>query len=81
MLDPAERKKGNNRHWNFIWSAGHINLSGFFKYCPQFLVIYVTYSTAHQRSMKVQFGRYQKNILEVKKSLMSYLCGLKNFAH
>ena len=25
--------------------------------------IYLTYSTTHQRSVEVQFGRYQKNIL------------------
>ena len=28
------------------------------------VVLYVTYSTTHQRSMEVQFGRYQKNILQ-----------------
>ena len=28
------------------------------------LTLYVTYSTTHQRSVEVQFGRYQKNILQ-----------------
>ena len=28
------------------------------------VVLYVTYSTTHQRSVEVQFGRYQKNILQ-----------------
>ena len=27
-------------------------------------ILYVTYSTTHQRSVEVQFGRYQKNILQ-----------------
>ena len=49
------------------------------------LVLYVTYSTTHQRSVEVQFGRYQKNILQewcrVKK-LSCVSCGsLKRFPH
>ena len=28
------------------------------------VVLYVTYSTTHQRSVEVQFSRYQKNILQ-----------------
>ena len=49
------------------------------------VVLYVTYSTTHQRSVEVQFGRYQKNILQewcrVKK-LSCVSCGsLKRFPH
>ena len=43
----------------------------FFWYLPSWtstnlwcVVLYVTYSTTHQRSVEVQFGRYQKNILQ-----------------
>ena len=43
----------------------------FFWYLPNWtstnlwcVVLYVTYSTTHQRSVEVQFGRYQKNILQ-----------------
>ena len=42
----------------------------FFWYLPNWtstdlwcVVLYVTYSTTHQRLVEVQFGRYQKNIL------------------
>ena len=30
----------------------------------RFLTIDVTFSTTHQRSVEIQFGRYQKNILQ-----------------
>ena len=43
----------------------------FFWYLPNWtstdlwcVVLYITYSTTHQRSVEVQFGRYQKNILQ-----------------
>ena len=43
----------------------------FFWYLPNWtstnlwcVVLYVTYSTTQQRSVEVQFGRYQKNILQ-----------------
>ena len=43
----------------------------FFWYLPNWtstdlwcVVLYVKYSTTHQRSVEVQFGRYQKNILQ-----------------
>ena len=43
----------------------------FFWYLPNWtstnvwcVVLYSTYSTTHQRSVEVQFGRYQKNILQ-----------------
>ena len=43
----------------------------FFWYLPNWtstdlwcIVLYVTYNTTHQRSVEVQFGRYQKNILQ-----------------
>ena len=43
----------------------------FFWYLPNWtstdlwcVVLYVTYSTTHQRLVEVQFGRYQKNILQ-----------------
>ena len=43
----------------------------FFWYLPNWtstdlwcVVLYVTYSTTHQRSVEVQFGRYQKYILQ-----------------
>ena len=43
----------------------------FFWYLPNWtstnlwcVVLYATYSTTHQRSVEVQFGRYQKNILQ-----------------
>ena len=44
-------------------------LSAVFRLCQpcvagQPLGIYVTYSTTHQRSLEVQFGRYQKSILQ-----------------
>ena len=49
------------------------------------VALYVTYSTTHQRLVEVQFGRYQKNILQewcrVKKlSCVSY-GSLKRFPH
>ena len=64
----------------------------FFWYLPNWtstnlwcVVLYATYSTTHQRSVEVQFGRYQKNILQewcrVKK-LSCVGCGnLKRFPH
>ena len=64
----------------------------FFWYLPNWtstnlwcVVLYATYSTTHQRSVEVQFGRYQKNILQewcrVKK-LSRVSCGsLKCFPH
>ena len=64
----------------------------FFWYLPNWtstdlwcVVLYATYSTTHQRSVEVQFGRYQKNILQewcrVKK-LSCVSCGsLKRFPH
>ena len=45
------------------------------------LVLYVTYSTTHQRSVEVQFGRYQKNILQewsVVKNLSCVNCAAWN---
>ena len=43
----------------------------FFWYLPNWtstnlwcVVLYATYSTTHQRSVEVQFGKYQKNILQ-----------------
>ena len=48
-------------------------------------ILYVTYSTTHQRSVEVQFGRYQKNILQEScrvKKLSCVSCGsLKRFPH
>ena len=64
----------------------------FFWYLPNWtstdlwcVVLYVTFSTTNQRSVEVQFGRYQKNILQewcrVKK-LSCVSCGsLKRFPH
>ena len=64
----------------------------FFWYLPNwtstnlwFVVLYATYSTTHQRLVEVQFGRYQKNILQewcrVKElSCVSY-GSLKRFPH
>ena len=49
------------------------------------VVLYVTYSTTHQRLVEVQFGRYQKNILQewsMVKKLSCVSCGsLKRFPH
>ena len=49
------------------------------------VVLYVTYSTTHQRLVEVQFGRYQKNVLQewsMVKKLSSVSCGsLKHFPH
>ena len=49
------------------------------------VVLYVTYSTTHQRLVEVQFGRYQKNVLQewsMVKKLSSVSCGsLKRFPH
>ena len=49
------------------------------------VVLYVTYSTTHQRLVEVQFGRYQKNILQessMAKRLSCFSCGsLKRFPH
>ena len=46
-------------------------------------ILYVTYSTTHQRSVEVQFGRYQNNILQERfmvKKLSCVSCGsLKRF--
>ena len=70
----------------------HHSCKIFFWYLPNwtstnlwFIVLYATYSTTHQRSVEVQFGRYQKNILQewcrVKKlSCVSY-GSLKRFPH
>ena len=64
----------------------------FFWYLPNWtstnlwcVVLYVTYSTTHQRLVEVQFGRYQKNILQegyMVKKLSCVICGsLKRFPH
>ena len=64
----------------------------FFWYLPNWtstnlwcVVLYATYSTTHQRSVEVQFGRYQKNILQewsMVKKLSCVSCGsLKRFPH
>ena len=64
----------------------------FFCYLPNWtstdhwcVVLYVTYSTTHQRLVEVQFGRYQKNILQegsMVKKLSCVSCGiLKCFPH
>ena len=49
------------------------------------VVLYAAYSTRHQRSVEVQFGRYQKNILQggyMVKKLSCVSCGsLKRFPH
>ena len=48
-------------------------------------LLYVTYSTTDQSSVEVQFGRYQKNILQegsMVKKLSCVICGsLKRFPH
>ena len=53
----------------------------FFWYLPNWtstdlwcVVLYVTYSTTHQRSVEVQFGRYQKNILQEWSIIKKFLC-------
>ena len=64
----------------------------FFWYLPNWtstdlwrVVLYVTYSTKHQRLVEVQFGRYQKNILQewymVKKLSCVSHGSLKRFPH
>jgi hypothetical protein len=64
----------------------------FFWYLPNWtstdlwcVVLYVAYSTTHQRLVEVQFGRYQKNILQewsMVKKLSCVSCGsLKRFPH
>ena len=64
----------------------------FFWYLPNWtstdlwcVVLYVTHSTTNQRSVEVQFGRYQKNISQVSsmaKKLSCVSCGsLKRFPH
>ena len=49
------------------------------------VVLYVAYSTTHQRLVEVQFGRYQKTILQewyMVKNLLCVSCGsLKRFPH
>ena len=64
----------------------------FFWYLPNWtstdlwcVVLYVAYSTTHQRLVEVQFGRYQKNILQewsMVKKLSCVSCGsFKHFPH
>ena len=64
----------------------------FFWYLPNWtstnlwcVVMYVTYSTTHQRSVEVQFGRYQKNILQEWSVVKNLSCvshgSLKHFPH
>ena len=64
----------------------------FFLYLPNWtstdlwcVVLYVTYSTTHQRSVEVQFGRYQKNILHEWYMVKNLSCvshgSLKRFPH
>ena len=60
----------------------------FFWYLPNWtstnlwcVVLYATYSTTHQRSVEVQFGRYQKNILQgwsIVKNLSCVSCAAWN---
>ena len=70
----------------------HYSCKIFFWYLPNWtstnlwcVVLYATYSTTHQRSVEVQFGRYQKNILQewsMVKKLSCVSCGsLKRFPH
>ena len=70
----------------------HHSCKIFFWYLPNWtstnlwcVVLYTTYSTTHQRSVEVQFGRYQKNILQewfMVKKLSCVSCGsLKRFPH
>ena len=57
----------------------------FFWYLPNWtstdlwcVVLYVTYSSTHQRLVEVQFGRYQKNVLQewsMVKKLSGVSCG------
>ena len=69
----------------------HHSCKIFFWYLPNWtstdlwcVVLYVVYSTTHQR-LAVQFGRYQKNILQessMVKKLSCVSCGsLKRFPH
>ena len=55
------------------------------KKSPSLLILYVTYSTTHQRSVEVQFGRYQKNILQEGSMVKNLSCvsygSLKRFPH
>ena len=64
----------------------------FFWYLPNwtstdlwFVVLYVTCSTKHQRLVEVQFGRYQKNILQEWSMVKNLSCvsygSLKCFPH
>ena len=77
-------------HETFLTIDHSSNL--FFWYLPNWtstdlwcVVLYVTYSTIHQRLVEVQFGRYQKNILQqssMAKKLSCVSCGsLKRFPH
>jgi hypothetical protein len=70
--------------WYSIIISGEI-LKVLIKKSPSLLILYVTYSTTHQRSVEVQFGRYQKNILQewyMVKNLSFVSCGsLKRFPH
>ena len=70
----------------------HHSCKIFFWYLPNWtstdlwcVVLYVAYSTTHQRLVEVQFGRYQKNILQewsMAKKLSCVSCGsLKRFPH
>ena len=70
----------------------HHSCKIFFWYLPNWtstdlwcVVLYVAYSTTHQRLVEVQFGRYQKNILQewsMVKKLSCVSCGsLKRFPH
>ena len=64
----------------------------FFWYLPNWtstnlwcVVLYVTYSTTHRMSVEVQFGRYQKNILQEWSMVKNLSCvshgSLKRFPH
>ena len=57
--------------WHEIFLTPDHSCKIFFWYLPNgtstdlwCVVLYATYSTTHQRSVGVQFGRYQKNILQ-----------------
>ena len=70
----------------------HHSCKIFFWYLPNWtstdlwcVVLYVAYSTTHQRLVEVQFGRHQKNVLQewsMVKKLSCVSCGsLKRFPH
>ena len=70
----------------------HHSCKIFFWYLPNWtstdlwcVVLYVAYSTTHQRFVEVQFGRYQKNTLQewsMVKKLSCVSCGsMKRFPH